>query len=40
MQNTAKVGTSASNDTAPSTKSIVSKKKLDVNIRKVICITG
>ena len=37
MLNTAKIGTLASNGTAPSTKGVVGRKEVDVSIRKVIC---
>lgn len=38
LQNTSEVGTLASNEIAPSTKDVVSRKKINVSIRKVICI--
>ena len=40
MQNTAEFGILARDRTAPSTKSAVDRKKVDISIRKVICITG
>lgn len=40
MQNIIEVGTLASNKTAPSTKSAVSKKRVDISIRKEIYITN
>ena len=40
MQNTAKVRTSPSNRTAPLTKGVVGRKRVDVSVKKVICIKG
>lgn len=40
LQNTTEVETFESNDIASWTKDAVSRKKVDVTIRKVICITG
>ena len=40
VQNTAKVGTLASNETAPSTKGAMGRKGVDVSVRKVTCTTG
>ena len=40
VQNTTEVGTSASDETAPSTKGAVGRKRVDVSVGKVICTTG
>ena len=40
VENTAEVGTLASDETAPSTKGAVGRKGVDVSVGKVICTTG
>ena len=40
VQNIAEVGTLAKDETALSTKSAVGRKKVDISVGKVICITG
>lgn len=40
VQNTAEVGTSANDETSPSTKGTVGRKGVDVSVGKVICTTG
>ena len=40
VQNTTEVKTLASNETVPSTKSVVGRKRVDVSDEKVICIMG
>lgn len=40
LENTVEVGILVNNETVSSTKDVVGRKKVDVSIKKVICITG